>query len=64
MLGTTSEKAARDLLNNIGVKIQFPSEKEANIVLFEFLGVIKDYNRIDIKQTPDYIEMLCKSYLL
>ena len=64
MLGTTSEKAARDLFINIGVKIQFLSEKEANIVLFEFLGVIKDYNRVDVKQTPNYIEMLCKSYLL
>ena len=25
--GMTSEKATRDLFNNIGVKIQFPSEK-------------------------------------
>ena len=59
-----SEQAARDLFNNIGVKIQFPSEKKANIVPFEFLGVVKDYNGVDVKQTPDYIEMLCKSYLL
>ena len=64
MLGTTSEKATRDLFNNIGIKIQFPSEKEENIVLFEFLGIVKDYNGVDIKQTPDYIEMLSKSYLI
>ena len=64
MLGTTSKKAARDLFNNIGIKIQFQSEKEANIVPFEFLGVVKDYNGVNIKQTPDYIEMLSKSYLI
>ena len=63
MLGTTSEKAAKDLFNNIGIKIQFPSKKEAKIVPFKFLGVVKDYNGVNVKQTLDYIEMLCKSYL-
>ena len=64
MLGTMNEKAARDLFNNIGIKIQFPSEKEKNIVLFKFLGIVKDYNGVDINQTPDYIKMLSKSYLI
>ena len=64
MLETISEKAARDLFKDIGVKIQFLSEKEANIILFKFLEVVKDYNGVDVKQTLDYIEMLCKSYLL
>ena len=64
MLGTTSEKATRGLFNDIGVKIQFPNEAESNIIPFEFLGVVKDYNGVDVKQTPNYIEMLCKSYLL
>ena len=36
MLKKTSEKAARDLLNNIGIKIQFLSKKETSIVPFEF----------------------------
>ena len=50
MLGIASEKVAKDLFNDIGIKIKFLSEKEANIVPFEFLGVVKDYyNGVDIK---------------
>ena len=59
-----SEKAAKDLFNNIGVKIQFPSEKEDSIIPFEFLGIVTDYNGVDIIQTPDYIETSCKNYIL
>ena len=62
--GITSEKAARDLFNDIGVKIQFLSEKQDRTIPFEFLGVISDYNGVDIIQTPDYIEMSCKNYIL
>ena len=65
MLGTTSEKATRDdLFNNIGMKIQFPSEVEANIISFEFLGVIKDYNGVNIIQTLDYIKMSSQNYII
>ena len=64
MLGTTNEKDAKDLFNDIGMKIQFPSEVEANIVPFEFLGIVKDYNGVDIIQTPDYIEMSSQSYII
>ena len=46
----TSEKAARDLFNNIGVKIQFPREKQDGTIPFEFLGVVIDYNGVDIIQ--------------
>ena len=42
MLRITNKKAARDLFNDIGIKIQFPSEAKANIIPFEFLGVVKD----------------------
>ena len=56
--GMTSEKAARELFNDIGVKIQFPSEKQNSTILFEFLGVVTDYNGVNIIQTPDYIEMI------
>ena len=63
MLGITSKKAAQDLFNDIGIKIQFPSETEANIISFEFLGVGKDYNGVNIIQIPDYIEMSSKSYI-
>ena len=64
MPGTTSKKATRVLLNDIGIKIQFPSEVEANIILFEFLGVVKDYNGVNIIQTPDYNEMSSQNYII
>ena len=60
----TSKKVARDLFNDIGVKIQFPSEKEDNKIPFEFLGVVTDYNGMDIIQTLDYIKVSCKNYIL
>ena len=52
------------LIYDIGVKIQFPSEKEDSKIPFEFLGVVTDYNSVDIIQTPDYIKMSCKNYIL
>ena len=58
-----NKKAARDLFNDIGIKIQFSSEAEANIIQVEILGVVKDYNGVDIIQTPDYIEISSKSYI-
>ena len=60
MLGITSKKAVRDLFNNIGIKIQFPSKAESDIIPFKFLGVVKDYNGVDIIQTPDYIKISSK----
>ena len=47
----------------MGKKIQFPSEVEQGIAPFEFLGIVKDYNGVDITQTPNYMEMLCKNYI-
>ena len=51
VLRTTRKKATRDLFNNIGIKIHS-------------VGVVKDYNRFNIRQTPDYIKMLSKSYII
>ena len=51
------------MFHDIGVKIQFPSKAEGNIILFKFLGAIKDYNDVNIIQTPDYIKMSSKSYI-
>ena len=63
LLGCENEQSARNLFNKIGKKIQFPSEVEQGIVPFEFIGIVKDYNGVDITQTPDYMEMLCKNYI-
>lgn len=43
--------------------MSYPSEEKKDIVLFEFLGVLKDYNCVDIKQTSYYIDMSCESYI-
>ena len=58
-----TEQQAREIFNDIGSKIQFSSEEEIGVIPFEFLGVFKDYNGVDIAQTPDYIEMNCSSYI-
>ena len=41
----------------LGKKIQFPSEVDQGIIPFEFLGIVKYYNGVDITQTPNYVEM-------
>ena len=43
--------------------MSFASEKKKGIVPFEFLGVVKDYNGVDIKQTSNYIGMSCENYI-
>lgn len=57
----STKKEAREIFNDNGSKIQFPSEAEVVIIPFEFLGFFKDYNSIDISQTLDYIKMKCSS---
>ena len=59
----TSEKTAKDIFNIISIEMSFASEREKGIVPFEFLGVVKDYNGVDIKQTSHYVEMSCENYL-
>ena len=63
LLGCKNEQSVQNLFNDIAKKIQFPSEIEQGIVPFKFLGIVKDYNRVDITQTSDYLEMSCKNYI-
>ena len=63
LLACRKEKTAKDIFHTIGVKMQFDTEREQNIVPIEFLGVVNDYNGVEIKQTPYYIEMSCKNYI-
>ena len=53
----------RLLANIIGKNIHFLFEIEQSIVPFEFFGIFKDYNEVDITQMPDYVKMLCKNYI-
>ena len=63
MIACIHEKTARDIVDTIGRKMQFDTEREQGIVPMEFLGIVNDYNGVEIKQTPYYIEMSCKNYI-
>ena len=39
------------------------NEEEQNDLPIEFLGLVKDYNGVDIKQTSRKIKMHAKAYL-
>ena len=56
----TSEKASRNLFNDIGIKIQFPKEKEDGTIPFEFLGIVTDYNGVDIIQILTILRCLVR----
>ena len=43
--------------------MSFASERKKGIVPFEFLGVVNDYNGVDIKQVSHYLEMSCENYI-
>ena len=51
LLGCENEQSAQNLFNDIKKKIKFPTEVKQGIVPFEFLGIVKDYNGVDITQT-------------
>ena len=55
LIACKNEKIAKDIVNTIGVKMQFDSERDQNIVPMEFLSVVNDYNGVEIKQTQYYI---------
>jgi hypothetical protein len=64
MLGYTDENIARNIYKIIGTKIRFKTEEEEeDIVPFEWLGIVEDYNGVDIKQTDIYIKMNCAGYI-
>ena len=46
LLACCKEKTAKDIFHTIGVKMQFDTEREQNIVPIEFLGVVNDYNGV------------------
>ena len=44
----------------IGRKLQLPLEEEPP---FEYFGLIKDFNGIDVNQTKEYIQINCSDYI-
>ena len=59
LLACDSEETAKNIFDMIGKKIQFDTKKEQGIVPFEYLGIVKDYNGVDIAQCEHFIEMNC-----
>ena len=43
--------------------MQIKSEEEKGIIPFKFLGVVKDFHGIYIKQASHYIKMSCENYI-
>ena len=60
---TKRKEMAKNIFNIIGTKMRFASEEKKGIIPFEYLGIVKDYNGVDIKQISHYIDMSCESYI-
>ena len=43
--------------------MRFKSEEEKNTILFDFLGVISNYNGVDIKKNLYYINVSCENFI-
>jgi hypothetical protein len=59
-LSCPSEDIAKDVFDIIGRKLQLPSEDQPP---FKYLGLIDDFNGIDVIQTQDYISLSSESYI-
>lgn len=44
----------------IGLKLKLPNEPKDP---FAYLGLIKDFNRINVTQSSDYIKISCSNYV-
>ena len=60
---TKREETTKNIFNIIDTKMRFASEEKKEIIPFEYLGIVKDYNGVDLKQTSHYIDMSCESYI-
>ena len=60
---TKCKETVKNIFNIIGTKMRFASKEKKGIIPFEYLGIVKDYNGVDIKQTSHYIDMSCESYI-
>ena len=50
------------MFNNIWIKIQFQSGTKKKIIIRGILGVVKEYNGLDISKTLNNIELSCKNH--
>jgi hypothetical protein len=59
-LGCKDEETAKDIYNKIGLALQTEHETEPP---FAYLGLMSDFNGVDITQTNEYIEISCSNYI-
>jgi len=55
-----NEDLAKHLCNQIGKALQLPSEDTPP---FKYLGLIKDFNGLDVAQHSDAIKLSCEKYM-
>ena len=63
VLACRYESTSINLYNQIGLALQRPVEKDKNFIPFTKLGLVNDFNGIDIHQCKDYIEISSESYI-
>jgi hypothetical protein len=59
-LACKQEETAKAIYKHIGQKLRLPKEDKDP---FSYLGLIHDFNGIDVKQTTDYIQISCSNYI-
>ena len=59
-LACDKEDTAKEIYSIIGSKLKLPKEPKDP---FAYLGLITDFNGIDVTQTKDYIEISCSNYI-
>jgi hypothetical protein len=59
-LACPNEALAQRIYNRIGKRLQLPSEEQPP---FKYLGLLKDFNGLDIAQYDDRIVISCQSYI-
>ena len=63
MLACRNQQTAKYVFDNIGRRISFDTEKAQRIIPFQYLGVVNDYDGVEIKQLTHYFEMCCENYI-
>ena len=59
-LACNDEATAKDLYKQIGSRLKLLDETEDP---FSYLGLITDFNGIDVEQSRDYIQISCGNYI-
>ena len=59
-LATNDESIAKEIYGIIGAKLQLPGETDPP---FTYLGLVNDYNNVDVNQQKEYIEITATNYI-